>query len=76
MNGAGATVSGASNVLCAFMASAVSTRPDTAENWAPRNDASTVRGAFGSRFASVTRVRPSFVEADALTAGIVSPPCE
>src|SRR5207245_6438386 len=58
LNGSGCTVFGCANVLWAFMAAAVSTRPDARETCAPRSSPLTVRRWFGAMLDSVTSIRP------------------
>ena len=54
LNAAGFTVSGASKVLCACIASAVSTRPETLCGFAPCKSQVTSASAFGFRLQSET----------------------
>src|SRR5207237_3806860 len=71
VNGAGWTAAGWSNVLCAFSADAVSTRPDARDTCAPAISPLTVQARLGSRFVKVTWTRPSLSrDADPLTVGI------
>lgn len=73
VNGAGLTVSGASNVLCELIAGAVRMRPETPPALRPSSFTVTVLVWFGSRLDRPTCTLPSLPRtADPLTAGITN----